>query len=156
MNDLAFEQSPTGNGPALRHNRHVFDQFNEFRRESVGLPTEEHPVLLPGDRGLVGVAQPGGRFDERLQHGLEVEGRAADDLEHVGGRGLLLQRFAKLVEQPCVLDGDDRLLGEVAQQLDLLVSERADLLSIDHDCADQLGIPKHRYSDERPSASEIR
>src|SRR5439155_20541970 len=102
------------------------------------------------------IAQSCCRFDESVEHHLQIESRAADDLEHVGGRGLLLQRFAKLVEQPCVLDGDDRLLGEVAQQLDLLVSERADLLSIDHDCADQLGIPKHRYSDERPSASEIR
>ena len=52
-------------------------------------------------------------FDQRLQHRLQIEGRAADDLEHVGGGGLLLQRFAQLVEQPRVLDGDDGLGGEV-------------------------------------------
>jgi hypothetical protein len=44
----------------------------------------------------------------------------------------------------------------IAQQLNLLVSERADLLSINHDHADEFGVPKHGYSDERPSASEIR
>ena len=32
--------------------------------------------------------------------------------------------FAQLVEQPCVLDGDDGLRGEVLDQLDLLVGER--------------------------------
>ena len=56
-------------------------------------------------------------LDERVEDGLQVEGRAADDLEHVGGRGLLLQRFsraAQLVEQAGVLDGDDGLVGEVS------------------------------------------
>ena len=59
--------------------------------------------------------------------------RIADDLQHLGRRGLLLQRFgqvvctlAQLVEQPRVLDGDDRLRGEVPDQLDLLVGERPD------------------------------
>ena len=33
------------------------------------------------------------RFDQRVEHRLQVEGRAADDLEHVGGGGLLLQRI---------------------------------------------------------------
>ena len=61
------------------------------------------------------------RFDERIEHGLQIEGRAADHLEHVGGGGLLLQRFAQLIEQARVLDGDDGLGGEVRDQLDLLV-----------------------------------
>jgi hypothetical protein len=34
-------------------------------------------------------------------------------LRHVGGGGLLLQRFAQFVEQARVLDGDDGLGGEV-------------------------------------------
>ena len=50
-------------------------------------------------------------------------------LQHLRGRGLLLQRFVvELVEQPRVLDGDDGLGGEVLDQLDLLVGERPDLL----------------------------
>ena len=52
-------------------------------------------------------------LDQCIEHRLQVEGRAADDLEHVGGGGLLLQRFAQLVEQAGVLDGDDGLAGEV-------------------------------------------
>jgi hypothetical protein len=74
---------------------------------------------------------------ERVEHRLEFECRAADDLEHVGGRGLLLQRFAQLVEEAHVLDRDDGLRGEVLDQLDLLVGEGPNLLAVDIDDADQ-------------------
>ena len=47
--------------------------------------------LGPQDRGHFGFAQLRRRFDQRVEHRLQVEGRAADDLEHVGGGGLLLQ-----------------------------------------------------------------
>ena len=53
--------------------------------------------------------------------------------------------LAQLVEQPRVLDGDDRLGGEVLHQLDLLVGERTDLLAIDGDGADQLLSLQHRH-----------
>ena len=59
------------------------------------------------------LAQPRRRLEQRVEHRLEVEGRPADHLEHVRGRGLLLQRFTQLVEQPRVLDRDDGLGGEV-------------------------------------------
>ena len=46
--------------------------------------------------------------------------------EHLGGRGLLFQRLGQfagarlhLLEQPRVLDGDDGLVGEGFDQLDL-------------------------------------
>ena len=52
-------------------------------------------------------------------------------LQHLGGRGLLLQRLGQLararlhlVEQPHVLDRDHRLVGEGRDQFDLLVGER--------------------------------
>jgi hypothetical protein len=32
---------------------------------------------------------------QRFENGLEIEGRAADDLEHVGGGGLLRNRLVK-------------------------------------------------------------
>ena len=60
---------------------------------------------------------------QRIQHQLEVEGRAADDLEHVGS-ALALKRFAQLAQQPRVLDGDDCLVGEVLHQRNLFVGER--------------------------------
>ena len=44
-------------------------------------------------RSEVGLAQPTGRPEQRIEHGLKVKCRTADNLEHVGSRGLLLQRL---------------------------------------------------------------
>ena len=51
------------------------------------------------------------------------------------------ERFAQLVEQPRVLDGDDGLGGEVLDQLDLLVGEGPNLLAIDNESANQARSP---------------
>ena len=81
------------------------------------------------NRRHIGLAQPHRGFNQRVEHRLQIERRAADDLEHVGGRRLLLQRLAQLVEQARVLYGDDGLLSEVAQELDMFVAEWFDLLA---------------------------
>src|SRR5215217_5297237 len=67
---------------------------------------------------------------------------------HSGGspaadRSGTVKRFGQLVEQPRVLDGDDGLVCEVLHQPDLLVSERADLLAVDGNGADQLIFLEH-------------
>src|SRR5215471_8616421 len=56
------------------------------------------PIALE-DHAPVRLAKPRRRFRQRVEHGLQIERRPADDLEHVGGRGLLLQRFAKLAKK---------------------------------------------------------
>jgi hypothetical protein len=56
-------------------------------------------TVKPKDEPLLGGAKLRGVLDQSFENGLEFERRAADDLEHVGGRGLLLQRLAQLVEQ---------------------------------------------------------
>src|SRR5262249_56637086 len=96
--------------------------------------------FLAGDESLVRIAETSGGPDQRIEHALKIEGRSADDLEHVGGRGLLLQRLsevvralAQFVEQPRILDGDNGLSGEVRYQLDLLVGERPHLLAVNAD-----------------------
>ena len=79
-------------------------------------------------------AEPDGRFDQRIEHRLEIEGRAADDLEDVGGGGLLLERLVELTiarrqlgEQTDILDSNDGLSGECFQQLDLPLREKSGL-----------------------------
>ena len=67
--------------------------------------------------------------------GCRSTGERLMTLKHLGGRGLLLQRFGKLVacapaqlvEQPRILDRDHGLVGEGLDQLDLLVGERPHL-----------------------------
>ena len=77
-------------------------------------------------------------------------------LQHLRGCGLLLQRLPQFVEQPRVLDGDDRLRGEVLQQFDLLVGERPHLLAVDAEHADKLAILEHRNVDQRAGAAALR
>ena len=153
MNDFTFEQGAPGNLAAFRFHRHRSDIFEKLIREPVGLSEKELRALLPSDRGLVGLAQSGGRLDERLQHRLQVEGGAADHLEHVGGGGLLLQRFAQLVEQAGVLDGDYRLVGECLQHIELLLRQRPRREPNNADGADRGIAPQHRHDGDRAVAS---
>ena len=80
------------------------------------------------------VAQTHRGRDQRPQHGVEIEGCPADGFEHIGGRGLLLQKLFEvarlrlhLVEQARILDGDHRLVSEASDQLDLARRECARL-----------------------------
>src|SRR5262245_46616008 len=94
-----------------------------------------------------------------LQHGFEyrfeVSRRGGNDLQDIGRRSLPLERLtqiigalAQLVKQARVLDGDDGLRGEVLDQLDLLLAERAYLLAVDADHADQFVVLEHRDDEE--------
>ena len=62
----------------------------------------------------------------------------ARDLEVLDGLGKLARPGLDFLEQPCVLDGDYGLVGEDLQQIDLSVSERADLAASDCNHADGL------------------
>src|SRR5262249_17132582 len=122
-------------------------------------PMRRHKMVvrsfLTSDRRYIRLTKLGGRFDQRVEHGFEIEGRAADDLEHVSSGGLLLQGLAQLVEQTGVFDGDDGLGGKIADQLDLLVGERSDLLAVDGDRAYQLVLLEHRDHKQGPNTSEF-
>ena len=77
------------------------------------------------------LAKPYRPVEHRVEHRGEVAGRGIDDLQYLGGRGLLLQRLARLGQEPRVLHCNDRLRREVLQQRDLLVGERPHLLAVD-------------------------
>src|SRR6516164_3733548 len=51
--------------------------------------TEEFTIEAE-DECLIRPAQPRCRFHQRIEHRLQIEGRPADHLEHVGRGGLLL------------------------------------------------------------------
>ena len=90
------------------------------------------PSDIPEHDAELGLANARGVGQHGLEHRLQLARRAADDLEHLGGRRLLLQRLGQLararlhlLEQPRVLDGDDGLVGEGLEQFDLAVRERS-------------------------------
>jgi hypothetical protein len=93
---------------------------------------------------------------------LQVERRAADNLEHVGRGGLLLERFREigcalpqLIEQLQFVDRDHGLIGEISDQLDLLFTECPNLSPVDGDRADEFLLVEHRDNDERSATTKF-
>src|SRR5262245_3622344 len=79
------------------------------------------------------LANLGGVLKDRGENRVEVARRGTNNLEHVGGSGLLLQRFRKiprarlhLIEQSHVLDRDDCLVGKCFSKFDLFVGKWLD------------------------------
>src|SRR5262249_6767150 len=88
-------------------------------------------------------AEPDGRTQERIEYHLQVERRSADDLEHIGGGGLLVPRFRKkpppllpLVQQTCIFNRDHSLVGKCRDQLNLLFGEWPHRTARQHDHSD--------------------
>src|SRR3954447_7872510 len=102
----------------------------EFGRERNRSDVSKHLALPDRKRPLRIAAKPRGRLEESVEHWLQVEGRTTDDPEHLACRGLVFERFLKVVgavlqfvEQPRVLDRDHRLVGKGAHQLNLPLGE---------------------------------
>jgi len=95
---------------------------NELEARPVVRARHEHllgPVELV-DRPDVGAGELDRVRHNPFEHLLQVECRV-DRLADLAERLQLLDRTLQLLEQPGVLDRDDRLVGERLQQLDLLV-----------------------------------
>ena len=73
----------------------------------------------------------------------------------LGSGRLPFEQLAQLSEQSRILDGDHGLSGKILHQLDLLVSERPNLLPIDADGADQHIVLQHWHVDGGSRAAEL-
>ena len=96
-------------------------------RETISFPSRSrrHHIIDP--------TNPRGALDDGVEDRLHVRRRAADDAEHLGRCRLMLQGLAQFCvalleffEQPHVLDGDHRLIGEGFEQRDLFIGERSE------------------------------
>jgi hypothetical protein len=56
----------------------------------------QHVALDPPDAAMAGATEPRRPLRHRRQHGVNVGGRAADDVQHLGRRRLLLQRLIQI------------------------------------------------------------
>jgi len=95
-------------------------------------------ALAQENNRIVRLAKPARTLGDGFQYRLNIRRGGGDHTEDLACHGLLLQRFAQLVEQPRVLDGDDGLGGEIGQQRDLLVAEGTNLPVVHDDRTDQL------------------
>ena len=110
--------------------------LGKFLRRPITCGRAEDFAIIQEKRRDIGLAQPRGVGKDRLIHRLQLDGRVRNNVEHLAGRRLLLQRFGQLtipglefLKQPHVLNCDHRLVSESRHELDLLVSKRASLLA---------------------------
>src|SRR5262249_47216471 len=127
----------------------------ELTRLAMTSDVKKGRALGAADGRHIGLAKAGGRLHQRAKHRPEVERRAADNFQHFRCRGLLLQRFAKLVKQASVLDSNHRLLGEVGDKFDLSLSERPNLLAENANNANQFTLFKHGHTEEGSCTTEV-
>src|SRR5262245_8704844 len=104
------------------------------------------------DRRVIRIAQARRGLDQRIKYPLQIEGRPADDLKHVGSRRLLLEALGEflraqlhLLEQTRVLDSDNGLVGEGFQKFDLTIGEMPHLCACDSNGSDGLPVFAHRH-----------
>src|SRR5215471_15554512 len=86
-------------GYRLRHSAHR-------RRAEIGAVTQEQGPVTASAQALR-------LLQDRIEYWREVTGRGIDDLQDLGGRGLLLQGLTRLGDQPRILHRDDRLRGKI-------------------------------------------
>jgi hypothetical protein len=141
----------------------------EHRRARVVVVSGHRPVIAfvvrPQHRRARGAGEARRVVEQRLQHLVELESGTADELQHFGGRCLLLEGLAEvaiarleLPEQPHVLDRDHRLVGERLEKFELLISEAAGLLAHDGNRTDRLRLAqhrRHRYGAEAEAAPVV-
>ena len=72
----------------------------------------KHVAVDTTNERIVRAANSRRIFGHSVQHRLDVRRRAGDDTQDFTRRRLLLQRLLEFLEQPHVLDGDHRLIGE--------------------------------------------
>ena len=108
--DLAGKRRSSGDRSLARLEPQRGHEFMEIGRHSAA-GRMLVSVFFAAENGCnVGLAQAGRRFDERIEHRLQIEGRPADHLQHFRGCRLLLQRLGELFQlgRGCVPAADLR------------------------------------------------
>src|SRR5215831_18354628 len=106
-------------------------------RTGVGLSDEvDELAVKPEHRAFPRVAQSLRARRDRVEDGLDVRRRAANDAQDVSGRALLLEHLLRLAQQPGVLDGNCGLVSERLEERDLLAGEGTDPQTADQNDTD--------------------
>ena len=100
VNDSAFKQDSaryqvSGHG---RFQRSLGASFMLGQKRKACLDPNKNPPSRSSEDVTVSASQSrAADLDQRIEHRLQIEGRTADNFEHVGSGRLLLQRFAQLI-----------------------------------------------------------
>src|SRR5215475_9663868 len=106
MNSLPVDDSPAPWKTATSFSGICCCNSSKLRRGPEGI------AIYAKDQSVTRFTQPRGIFRDYIQHWLDVCRRACDYAQDFTRRRLLFQRFLEFLEQPNILDGDNRLIGE--------------------------------------------
>ena len=95
MNDFAFKQGAPRCCSTVDSSWVTCEELGVFPGESIARFVVESFALRSTYDNRVRLAKARRRLDQCVEHRLQIEGRAADDLEHVGGGGLLLEQILR-------------------------------------------------------------
>src|SRR6266496_6094382 len=122
-----------------------------LRQGAVDRNTAERVSFAEPQSAIARLAKPRRVCKHGLEHRLQFTRRAADHAEHFGGCRLLFQRLAEFaatrlyfVERTYAFDGDDGLVGEGFEKLDLPVGKASGLGSRHGDRPDRTTVLDHR------------
>src|SRR5215472_13506227 len=146
----ALRERPADDGSAAAAGGVLLGEPAVLPRMAVEAHLSKDVAVRSPDSSDLGATEPRGALGEGVEHGLKVEGRAANQLEHVRRRGLLVQRLARLADEPRVLDCDHRLVREGRDQRDLILGERLDPLARETEHADGLALAHQRNTEQGP------
>ena len=157
-NHATLENRPRGDAEATgRCGIRGPNSLKALQRGTIVAGQRDHLAVEPEHETEKAITQPRRTRRDSVEHGLHVGGRARDDAQDFAGRRLLLQRHGEvaiarleLLEEAHVLDGDDGLVGEGLEQLDLAIGEGAGLGAQYRDGADGHALAHHR--DEEPAS----
>ena len=99
VNRSTREGRAAGHGRGSDRQRALLEIAHDVRRETVGDRVAQHVAVRQVDLTAVGSAQPGGVFDQRLEHRPEIGRRPADRLEDLARGPLLLARLGQALAE---------------------------------------------------------
>src|SRR5215475_15712187 len=96
MHDLSIQQNSPDDSPATRGKRQSPDEFVEIAPVRECCCRAVYLALSAHDVSRICAAQPRSRFAQGIEHRLQIEGRAADDLQYVAGSSLVFERLLQV------------------------------------------------------------
>src|SRR5439155_14007283 len=143
-NHATLENRPGGDAEATgRCGIRGPNSLKTLQRGTIVAGQRDHLAIEPEHETEKAITQPRRTRRDGVEHGLHVGWRARDDAQDFAGRRLLLQRHGEvaiarleLLEEAHVLDGDDGLVGEGLEEVDLALGEWPDLRAEYGDGAD--------------------
>ena len=134
LQDTLFLQHAPGQGSITGPDRLGLERRQKFRWHLVGRHRAEGSAAIGFEhRPIVGPAKAHGTLDQGLKHGVQVEARATDELEYLGGGALLFPCLGSLgdallqrVPGPQIGKRNTCLSGQQREQVGVGVAEAAD------------------------------